>query len=154
MSDTKVPKLWLITACSEKIVVFTTCWSPGTPPQISSHFSRSFDCMQEIERFVSVRVKPDMLTDLQTFSQRGWKQRMISLLLANWAFLKHPLIRSFTALDVSENHPFFVMFNLQQFEEPGFCGYLHLGFHVSRHERVRVRSGMMQRYFTSLSKPF
>ena len=77
---------------------------------------------QEIERFVSVRIKPEMLNDLRTFSQRGWKQRMISLLLANWAFLKHPLIRSLTALDVSENHPFFIMFNMQQFEEPGFVG--------------------------------
>ena len=105
---------------------------------------------QEMEQLVSIvipRVREENHQDVVKFSQKGWKHRIISTLFANWAYLKHPLLCSFTALEVSETTPMSIMFNMKQFKEPSFCANMYFGFYVSRFERVRVRNEMLKKYF-------
>ena len=102
---------------------------------------------EKLSNFVLSRLNAEHVNLVQRQIISGHKHSAVSTMLANWAFLKHPLICTFTALEISDKQPFTMLVDMNQFLEPTFFGRLYLSFYVSRFARAQPRAGMVKKYF-------
>ena len=75
---------------------------------------------ERLIRYITRRVHPAKQSQVAGLVGANKKNRALALVLSNWSFLKHPLLKRVHMLACDETKPFYLFTQVQQFYDPSF----------------------------------